>query len=98
MVGDDVIIKRDVRYLLKFPRLVVEYPWQSDPAEIVVCTDSDWGGCVRARRSTSGGCLMRGRHLIVHWSRTQQLVALSSAEAELNAAVKAAQEGLGVAH
>ena len=41
---------------------------------------------------------MRGSHLIVHWSRTQQLVALSSAEAELNAAVKAAQEGLGIAH
>ena len=41
---------------------------------------------------------MRGQHLIVHWSRTQQLIALSSAEAELNASVKAAQEGLGVAH
>jgi hypothetical protein len=41
---------------------------------------------------------MRGGHLIVHWARTQQLVALSSAEAELNAAVKAAQEGLGISH
>ena len=41
---------------------------------------------------------MRGGHLICHWARTQQLIALSSAEAELNAAVKAAQEGLGVAH
>ena len=41
---------------------------------------------------------MRGGHSILHWSRTQQLVALSSAEAELNAAVKAAQEGLGIAH
>ena len=41
---------------------------------------------------------MRGAHLICHWSRTQQLIALSSAEAELNASVKAAQEALGVAH
>ena len=41
---------------------------------------------------------MRGSHLICHWARTQQLIALGSAEAELNAAVKAAQEGLGVAH
>ena len=41
---------------------------------------------------------MRGEHLICHWSRTQQLVALSSAEAELNAAAKAAQEGLSIAH
>ena len=41
---------------------------------------------------------MHGKHLLQHWSRTQQLVALSSAEAELNAAVKAFQEGLGIAH
>ena len=34
----------------------------------------------------------------MHWSRTQQLVALSSAEAELNASVKAACEGLGFAN
>ena len=40
--------------------------------------------------------MMCGRHLIQHWSRTQQLVALSSAEAELNAAVKAGQEGIGI--
>ena len=42
--------------------------------------------------------MLRGCHVIAHWSRTQQLIALSSAEAELNAAVKAAQEGLGIAH
>ena len=63
-----------------------------------VYTDSDWGGCTSARRSTSGGVIMRGKHVVCHWSRTQQLVALSSAEAQLNAAVKAAQEGLGIAH
>ena len=34
----------------------------------------------------------------MHWARTQQLVSLSSAEAELNAAVKAACEGLGFAN
>ena len=33
---------------------------------------------------------------IQHWSRTQQLVALSGAEAELNAAAKAGQEGIGI--
>ena len=36
---------------------------------------------------------MRGAHLIFHWS-----IALSSAEAELNASVKAAQEALGIAN
>ena len=39
---------------------------------------------------------MHGSHLVMHWSRTQQLVALSSAEAELNASIKAAQEALGL--
>ena len=37
---------------------------------------------------------MRGQHMLMHWSRTQQTVALSSAEAELNAICKASQEGL----
>ena len=38
---------------------------------------------------------MRGSHLLSHWSRTQQVVSLSSAEAELNGMCKAAVEGLG---
>ena len=33
---------------------------------------------------------------MLHWSRTQQLIALSSAEAELNASIKAGCEGLGI--
>ena len=37
---------------------------------------------------------MRGNHTLAHWSRTQQTVALSSAEAELNGICKASQEGL----
>ena len=41
---------------------------------------------------------MKGFHCIAQWSRTQQLVALSSAEAELNASVRAGQEGLGIVH
>ena len=35
---------------------------------------------------------MRGRHLIMHWSRTQSTVALSSCEVELNGICKACQE------
>ena len=37
---------------------------------------------------------MRGSHMVSHWSRTQQVIALSSAEAELNGICKASQEGL----
>ena len=48
----------------------------------------------QTRQSTSGGLVMRGMHVVKHWSRTQATVALSSAEAELNASVKGASEGI----
>ena len=64
-IGDEILVKRVVRYLKQYPRLVVKYPWQEDRSEVIVFTDSDWGGCVKARRSTSGGVLMRGGHLII---------------------------------
>ena len=72
------------------------YKWQDSPNEILVYTDSDWAGCQRTRRSTTGGAVMYGSCLVAHWSRTQVSLALSSAEAELNAAVKAACEAIGM--
>ena len=39
---------------------------------------------------------MRGGHLLKHWSSTQQIVALSSGEAELKGIVKGAAEGIGM--
>ena len=39
---------------------------------------------------------MLGKHALLHWSSTQSVVALSSAEAELNATVKMMSESLGV--
>ena len=38
---------------------------------------------------------MHGAHLVHHWARTQTVVSLSSAEAELNALLKAGSELLG---
>ena len=40
--------------------------------------------------------MLRGRHCISQWSRTQSCIALSSGEAELNAALKGGTELLGV--
>ena len=39
---------------------------------------------------------MIGKHMITHWSSTQSVIALSSAEAELNALVKLTSEALGI--
>ena len=41
---------------------------------------------------------MRGSHLLSHWSRTQQVAALSSAEAKFNGICKAAADGRGAKH
>ena len=61
-----------------------------------IYTDSDRGRCVRTRRFHSGGCIPFGGHLVAHWSRTQQTVAPSSCEAEVNGINKGATEGIGV--
>ena len=36
--------------------------------------------------------------MLHHWSRTQRIISLGSADAELNAICKGAQEGLGAKH
>ena len=88
-------VKRVVRYLKGEPRVVYEYNWQNQE-DISVYVDTDWAGCFKTRKSTSGGAIMRGGHLLKHWSSTQQTVALSSGEAELKGIVKGAAEGMGI--
>ena len=70
----------------------IKYKWQSPPNKVVAYSDSDWAGCTQTRKSTGGGVLMHGSHLVHHWSSTQKVVALISAEAELNAIVKSMTE------
>ena len=85
-------LRRVLRYLKTHPRSYVTYEWQKVPESLTCYVDSDWAGCKRTRRSTSGGVLFLGKHCIGHWSRTQSCVALSSGEAELNAALKGGVE------
>ena len=87
---------RVVKYLKKQPRLVIHYDWQEDDHELQVYSDANWAGCKRTRKSTSGGVILRGKHLIKAWSRNQNIIALSSAESEFHATVKAAVEGIGI--
>jgi len=94
--GDVVRLKRIIRYLKGHPRAVNVFRWQGPQKVIRGLCDSDWAGCVRTRKSTSGGVVLLGCHLISHWSSTQTVIALSSAEAELNAVVKMTSESLGV--
>ena len=94
--GDVVRLKRILRYLKGSPRVVNFFIWQNSDHPMVTYSDSDWAGCATTRKSSSGGIIMKGKHLLSHWSSTQATIALSSAEAELNALVKAISESLGV--
>jgi hypothetical protein len=87
-------LKRMCRYLVGAPRLVYLFPWQEVGA-IDVYVDTDWAGCPRTRKSTSGGLTMLGRQAVKTWSSTQASVSLSSGEAEFNGVVRGAGMGLG---
>ena len=95
-------LKRLALYLKGTPRAVIEYnfvaaeEYEALMEELDVYTDSDWAGCKRTRRSTTGGVATWAGMLVKSWSTTQPLVALLSGEAELYAIVKASAEGLGL--
>ena len=88
-------LKRMARYLRSRPRLVFKFDHQQAD-HIDTYADTDWAGCPRSRRSTSGGCIMVGSHLLKCWSSTQAGVAMSSGEAEFYGAAKGASAGLGM--
>ena len=89
-------LKRIIRYLVGNGRTVLKYPWQAEESGPETYSDSDWAGCRRTGRSTSGGAVMVGEHFIKGWSSTQASVTLSSAEAELVAMTKAVAETIGI--
>ena len=93
---DFEILKRVGRYLISRPRAACIYKWQKTSKNIWVCTDSDWAGDKQTRKSTTGGCMWHGRHLLKVWAKTQHAISLSSAEAELYAAVHGTAEALGM--
>ena len=82
-------VKRIGRYLVGKPRARCWFRWQHS-GEMEAYSDADWGGDKATRRSVSAGVIMRGAHCLKVWTKKQQVVALSSAESELYAAVKTA--------
>ena len=93
---DWLALMRLIRFLAGSPRTVYHLPWQDEVRVIRTFVDTDFAGCLRTRKSTSGGIAMLGSHLIKHWATTQKVIALSSGEAELAGIVKGACEGLGL--
>ena len=90
-------LKRIGKYSLRHPILIQTFPFGAGGTHITADGDSDWAGDKSTRKSTSGGTLRLGSHLIKSWSSTQQTISLSSAEAELYAMCKASIQAIGLA-
>ena len=58
------MLKRIGRYLKGKPRLIWRYAWQAETCIFDITSDANWAGCRRVRKSTSGGTIMLGSHLI----------------------------------
>ena len=90
-------LKKLARYMVGRKRVVWRFEYQDEGQKLKVCTDSDWAGCKKTRKSSSGGVLMLGSHCIKTWCSTQGALALSSAEAEFYSMVEGVMRSYGVA-
>ena len=89
-------MNRLIRFLKGLPRMVQRIPFEDRPPTVIEAfVDSDWAGCRKSRKSTSGGILYLGGVAVRAWSSSQNVIALSSGEAEYYAALKGASSALG---
>lgn len=65
------------------------------PSTIRASVDSDWAGCRRTRKSTSGGVMLLGGTPVRGWSSNQAAIAVSSGETAHYAARKGASAASG---
>jgi hypothetical protein len=66
------------------------------PKELKVFVDSDWAGCKKTRKSTTGFCVFLDNVLLTSASKTQSVIAQSSGEAKFYAIYQGAVEALFV--
>ena len=74
----------------------MDFTGQNGQSRATAYTDSDRAGCAYSARSTSGGIISIGDHVIETDSKQHKTVALSSAEAEMYAMVAASAEALAI--
>ena len=89
-------LKRLARYLKGRPRYVMHFERQANVYALNGFTDSDFAGDTDTRKSTSGGCIHLGDHVIKSWSTTQTVIALSSGEAEFYGLTRCGSIGMGI--
>ncbi|WJX83409.1 hypothetical protein P8452_66072 [Trifolium repens] len=74
-------VKRILKYVNGTSDYGIMYSHGEDSRLTGYC-DADWAGSADDRKSTSGGCFFLGNNLISWFSKKQNCVALSTAEAE----------------
>jgi len=80
-----IAIKRIFRYLKGTPNLGIWYPRDSG-FDLIGFSDADYAGCRIDRKSTTGTCQFLGNKLVSWFSKKQNSVSTSTAEAEYIAA------------
>ena len=78
-------VKRILRYVKGTPHLGLWYSKDTNHFLSGYC-DADWAGNIDDRKSTSGGCFYFGNNLVSWFSKKQNCISLSTAEAEYVAA------------
>ena len=63
---------------------------------VFVWSDTDWAGCKVTRKSTSGGMVCLGKHILKSYSTTQTVIARSPTEAADYGITKGASVGIGI--
>ena len=96
--SDEMNLKRTVRYLKGVPSAKCLIEIVTPPKFVNVYTDSDWASQATSCISTSGGVVQWRNATLTAWSRTQQTVSLSSAEAEFYALTTGIAEGMVTNH
>ena len=85
------------KHILRYLQGIVDYGLDyrhGDGVRLAGYTDSDWASCASDRKRTSRCCFGLGLAVVSWFSRKQQPVALSSAEAEYMAASLASCEAI----
>ena len=69
---------------------------QKNVDKLNVWSDTDWAGCKLTRKSTSGGVICLGYHILKSYSTTQSASAASPGEAEYYGLTKSASVAIGI--
>jgi len=89
-------LKRLARYLMDKIRVIIKFGYHGEVSQLIMWAETDFAGCARTRKSTSGGVVQFGNHFVKSSSSTQGLGAMSSGKADCYGIVKGASMGLGI--